>query len=275
MKNTLEISLVQLSSGNEFEENIETASNLIRTAAKSGARFILTPENTGMMESRSGPLFEKAPPEDDNPALKAFIALAADLGIWLLVGSLAVRVAKTKLANRSFLIAPDGIRARYDKIHMFDVDLASGESYRESKNFRAGGEVVTAKIPWGVLGMTVCYDLRFPYLYRRLAQAGAGMISVPSAFTQTTGVAHWRVLLRARAIETGCFILAPAQSGTHSDGRKTYGHSLVVDPWGKVLLDAGPLEVGAFNATLELGNIDRARAAIPALKHDRNLDTKE
>jgi predicted amidohydrolase len=273
LKNTLDISLVQLSSGNEFEENIETASDLIRTAAKSGARFILTPENTGMMESRSGPLFEKVTREDDNPALKAFIALAAELGVWLLVGSLAVRVAKTKLANRSFLIAPDGIRARYDKIHMFDVDLVSGESYRESKNFQAGTEVVTAKIPWGVLGMTVCYDLRFPYLYRRLAQAGAGIISVPSAFTQTTGVAHWRVLLRARAIETGCFILAPAQSGTHSDGRKTFGHSLVVDPWGKVLLDAGPLEVGAFNATLKLSDIDKARAAIPALKHDRNLDT--
>ncbi len=272
MTSTLDISLIQLSSTNDLAENTKVAAGLIEAAAKDGARFILTPENTAMMESRSKLLFEKTTPEEDNPALQEFTALAAGLGVWLLIGSLAVKLSRTKLANRSFLIAPDGIRARYDKIHMFDVDLAGGESYRESKNFRAGSEVVTAKTPWGILGMSVCYDLRFPYLYRHLAQAGAGMISVPSAFTQTTGVAHWRVLLRARAIETGCFILAPAQSGTHSDGRKTFGHSLVVDPWGKVLLDAGPLEVGAFNATLKLSDIDKARAAIPALKHDRKLD---
>ncbi|HYD99546.1 MAG TPA: carbon-nitrogen hydrolase family protein, partial [Alphaproteobacteria bacterium] len=174
-----------------------------------------------------------------------------------------------RVANRLFVIDPQGeIRARYDKIHMFDVDLAGGESYRESATFRPGEQAVLAQTPWGGLGMTVCYDLRFPHLYRALAQAGARLLAVPAAFTVPTGRAHWHVLLRARAIETGCFVIAPAQTGTHDAGRQTYGHSLIVDPWGEVLADGGG-EPGFVTADLDLGRIDEARGMVPALRHDR------
>jgi predicted amidohydrolase len=273
MPSKLDISLIQLCSGPDVEENIATASALIKEAAATGARLILTPENTALFEAHTKALFGKAEPEDQNKALKVFTRLASDLNVWLLIGSLAIKLSGQKLANRSFLISPQGIIARYDKIHMFDVNLKGGESYRESKNFQAGSKAVVGETSWGPLGMTVCYDLRFPYLYRRLAHKGAGMIAVPSSFTAQTGRAHWHILLRARAIEVGAFILAPAQGGRHADGRETFGHSLVVDPWGKVLLDAGDIESGAFNITLDLTKIEKARAAIPALKHDRELDT--
>lgn len=226
--------LVQTTSSNQAADNIKTVSGMIRQAAAEGADFVMTPETVGLMERRSKAVFEKTHPEASDPGLAAFRDLAAELGVWLLIGSLAVKVAEDKLANRSFLIdGSGGIVARYDKIHMFDVDLASGESYRESKNYAPGEELVVAPTPWGNLGMTVCYDLRFPYLYRALAQGGATLLTVPSAFTKTTGQAHWHILLRARAIETGCFVFAPAQCGTHSDGRETFGHSLAVAPWGE------------------------------------------
>jgi len=274
MTEKLDISLIQLCSSGDVAENMASASALIREAAGKGAQLILTPENTALFESQTKALFEKAQAEQDHQALKAFTALAGELDIWLLVGSLAVKLSGDKLANRSYLISPKGVEARYDKIHMFDVDLVGGESYRESKNFQAGTKAVVAKMPWQMLGMTVCYDLRFAYLYRKLAHLGAGIITVPSSFTAQTGKAHWHILLRARAIETGAFILAPAQAGRHADGRETYGHSLVVDPWGEVLLDAGDIESGAFNITLDLTKITRARSAIPALQHDRDLNSR-
>ncbi|MGE4219659.1 MAG: carbon-nitrogen hydrolase family protein, partial [Alphaproteobacteria bacterium] len=209
--------------------------------------------------------------EAEEPALAAYRALAAELGIWLLAGSLVVKLTDDeRMANRSFLIDPQGnVAARYDKIHMFDVDLANGERYRESATFRPGDRMVVAETPWGGLGMTVCYDVRFPYLYRTLAKAGAGIIAVPAAFTRPTGQAHWHVLLRARAIETGCFVIAPAQCGVHEDGRQTYGHALIVSPWGEVLADAGEAP-GLAMATLDLNAVEQARAMVPSLTHDRS-----
>jgi predicted amidohydrolase len=213
----------------------------------------------------------RALPEDRHPALPGFAALARELGLWILIGSLAIRGSGDKISNRSYLIAADGtVRARYDKIHLFDVSLRSGEAYRESATVEAGARAVVADLPWGRLGMTVCYDVRFAYLYRQLAHAGASMLAVPAAFTYQTGAAHWEVLIRARAIETGAFVLAPAQCGTRAWGRKTYGHTLIVDPWGTVLADGGS-EPGYVTADLDLDAVDRARAMIPALAHDRSV----
>jgi predicted amidohydrolase len=260
-------------SGTDMMRNVEAAAALVRQAAGDGARFVATPETTHLMELKAGPLFAAAKPEAEDPGLAAFRALAEELGIWLLIGSLAVKVAEDKAANRSFLIAPDGrIAARYDKIHMFDVDLDGGESYRESKNYRPGDKAVVAETPWGGLGLTICYDLRFAHLYRRLAQAGARLIAVPAAFTRPTGEAHWKSLLRARAIETGAFVLAPAQGGVHENGRVTWGHSLIVDPWGRVLAEAPDDEPGIVAADLDLDEIERVRGRIPSLTHDRAFD---
>jgi deaminated glutathione amidase len=220
---------------------------------------------------------EKARDEANHPVLAALQAVARETGVWLLIGSLAVDISREpgiprgerRLANRSYLIDASGaIVARYDKIHMFDVDLAGGESYRESNAFRPGGEVVLADTPWGVLGMTVCYDLRFPQLYRTLAQAGAEFLAIPSAFTVPTGKAHWHVLLRARAIENGCFVFAPAQWGEHAEGRHTYGHSLIVNPWGEVMADAGQ-GVDIVTERIEVARIAEARRMVPSLGHDR------
>jgi predicted amidohydrolase len=208
--------------------------------------------------------------EADHPAIKAFQDLAQDLDIWLHGGTLAIKVGK-KIANRTFVFAPDGsIVAKYDKIHMFDVDLDNGESYRESETFTPGDELVLVGLPWGGLGLSTCYDVRFPYLYRALAQNGAQMLAVPSAFTVTTGQAHWEVLLRARAIETGCYVFAPAQTGTHFGGRQTYGHSLIIDPWGTVLAD-GESEPGIIIADIDMSNVAAARAKIPSLSHTREI----
>jgi predicted amidohydrolase len=196
------------------------------------------------------------------------------LGLWLHVGSLAIRVAEAKAANRAFLFAPDGrIAARYDKIHMFDVDLPSGEVYRESKNYQPGEAAVTARLPWGVLGITTCYDLRFPEQYKALALAGADFLAVPAAFTKQTGEAHWHVLLRARAIETGCFVFAAAQGGMHENGRATYGHSLIISPWGDVLAEAGD-EPGIITAEIDTGEVRIARERIPALTHVRPISVR-
>jgi len=259
---------IQLRSSDDVHENIRDASVLIRDAARHGAQFIATPENTTLMAPDGGAKLEKSCREDEDPALPAFRALAAELGVWLLIGSLAIKVSGGKTANRSFLIDPHGrIGARYDKIHLFDVDLPSGEKYRESNTVAGGHMAVTDELPWCKVGMTICYDLRFPQLYRALAKSGATLLTVPSAFTETTGKAHWHVLLRARAIENGAFVVAPAQGGLHANGRRTYGHSLIVAPWGEILVEGGT-DPGVFMAEIDTALAVEARARVPNLQHD-------
>jgi deaminated glutathione amidase len=275
MSAVFKVACVQLNAARDIALNIEAASRLIREARRAGADFILTPENTSMIEPKRALLLEKVQPEAEHPGIPAFSALAAELGAWLLIGSMQIKLDATHCANRSFLFGPTGaIAARYDKIHMFDVDLAAGESYRESTTFRPGSAAVVADLPWGRLGLSVCYDLRFAYLYRALAQAGASFLTVPAAFTVPTGSAHWHVLLRARAIETGSFVLAPAQCGTHAEGRKTYGHSLIVAPWGEILAEAGD-EPGIISAEIDPAKVLAARGMVPALRHDRTFSGPE
>ncbi|MBI1329169.1 MAG: carbon-nitrogen hydrolase family protein [Alphaproteobacteria bacterium] len=265
----LHAACIQLRSSDDVAENIATTRALVREARARGAQFIATPENTTLMAPDGGAKLERSFSEDGDPALPVFRALAEELGIWLMIGSLAIKVSADKTANRSFLIDPRGkIAARYDKIHLFDVNLPSGESYRESNTVAGGNRATLAETPFAKIGMTVCYDLRFPHLYRALAQGGAGILTVPSAFTETTGKAHWHVLLRARAIENGAFVIAPAQGGTHANGRKTFGHSLIIAPWGDVLAEGG-VEPGVFDAVIELDQIADARSRIPSLQHDR------
>ncbi len=265
---------MQLNAGDEVVPNIVAASALIRAAKDQGAEFIATPEMTNLMENRSSDLRAKARVEPQDEALMRLRDLAAELGVHLLIGSLAIKIEDdetNRLANRSFLIGPEGqILARYDKLHMFDVDLASGETYRESRNYRPGETAQLAQTALGPIGMTICYDVRFPALYRALAQAGAHVMTVPSAFTRVTGEAHWHVLLRARAIECGAFVIAPAQCGTHPRGRETYGHSLIVSPWGEVLADGGILP-GIALADIDLSQVEVARTRVPSLRHDRTF----
>ncbi|HKD21122.1 MAG TPA: carbon-nitrogen hydrolase family protein [Rhizomicrobium sp.] len=266
---TFRAACVQLRSSDDVAENVRTASEFIREARAKGAAFIATPENTTLMAPDGGAKLERSFAEDKDPALPQFRALAEELGIWLLIGSLAIKVSDTKTANRSFLIDPKGrVTARYDKIHLFDVDLPSGEKYRESNTVAGGDQAVTTELPWGRIGLTICYDLRFPQLYRALAKRGAFALTVPSAFTETTGKAHWHVLLRARAIENGAFVIAPAQGGTHANGRKTYGHSLIIAPWGEILAEGGT-EPGVILADIDPAAAADARARIPNLQHDR------
>lgn len=263
--------LIQLRSGTDVARNVAAASALIRDAAGQGAQLVSTPEMTNILEPDRARLRSLARPEHEDASVTAFAALARELGLWLNIGSLALKGQADKLVNRSLLIAPDGsIAARYDKIHLFDVDLPTGESLRESHAYEAGAQAVLAQTPLGPIGLTICYDMRFPHLYRALAQAGAKLFTVPSAFTVPTGQAHWHVLLRARAIETGSFVLAAAQGGRHESGRETYGHSLIVSPWGEVLAEAG-IEPGIVVADLDLAQADAARARIPALAHDRPM----
>jgi predicted amidohydrolase len=263
--------LVQLRSGRSVAPNLDKAEELIRRAAKGGAIYVQTPENTGLMEVKPELVVEAAESEGKNAPLARLKALARELRIWLHVGSLAVKLDKIRIANRSYLIDPEGrIAARYDKLHMFDVDLPGGESYRESQYFKPGEKAVLADLPFGRLGLSICYDLRFPALYLALAAAGAEIIAVPSAFTRQTGEAHWHVLIRARAIETGSFVLAAAQGGLHENGRSTFGHSLVVSPWGEILAEGGEEPCVIF-ADIELAASVEARARIPALKHGRDF----
>jgi predicted amidohydrolase len=260
---------VQLRSSDDPGENIRFASQLIREARAAGADFIATPENTNLMAADGGAKLELSCTEENDRALPVFRALAEELGAWLLIGSLTIRVNDTQTANRSFLINPRGaITARYDKIHLFDVDLPSGEQYRESRSVAGGMTAITADLPWGRIGLSICYDLRFPQLYRAFAQAGAFALTVPSAFTETTGNAHWHVLLRSRAIENGAFVIAPAQGGVHANGRRTYGHSLIVSPWGEMLAEAG-IDPGVILAEIDPAESLAARARIPSLEHDR------
>jgi deaminated glutathione amidase len=260
---------VQMRSSGDVAENIQAASDLIRAAAGQGAAFIATPENTNIMAENNRAKLAATFDEAHDPSLPAFAALARDLKVWLLIGSLHIRVSETKTANRSFLFAPDGtVTARYDKIHLFDSTVAAGESYSESSQVEGGHQAVLADTEFGPVGLTVCYDLRFPQLYRRLAQAGAFTFTIPSSFTVPTGEAHWHVLLRARAIENGAFVIAPAQGGLHSNGRKTFGHSLIVSPWGEILAEAGT-EPGVIVAQIDPAASAQARARIPSLLHDR------
>lgn len=266
---TFRAACVQLRSSDDVAENIRTTCELIREAKGKGAQFIATPENTTLMAPDGGAKLERSFDEAHDPALPAFTALAEELAIWLLVGSLAIKMSDTKTANRSFLVDPKGrIAARYSKIHLFDVDLPSGEKYRESNTVAGGDSATLAETPFGKIGMTICYDLRFPQLYRALAQKGAVLLTVPSAFTETTGKAHWHVLLRARAIENGAFVVAPAQGGTHASGRKTFGHSLIVAPWGEVLAEAGT-EPCVIVADIDPAAAMDARSRVPSLQHDR------
>jgi predicted amidohydrolase len=266
--------LVQLRSGRSIPDNLARAEALIRRAAEGGAAYVQTPENTALMELEPKLVVAAAEPEEESVPLKRLRALAAELGIYLHVGSLAIRLDDTRVANRSYLIAPDGgIAARYDKLHLFDVDLAGGETYRESAHARSGAKAVLVELPFGRLGLSICYDLRFPQLYRALAGAGAELVAVPSAFTRQTGEAHWHVLIRARAIETGAFVLAATQGGLHENGRSTFGHSLIVSPWGKVLAEGGE-EPGVIFADIDPAASDEARARIPALKHDRAFEVE-
>lgn len=262
---------LQTNAGNDLEQNIATALDLIRDAAESGSELVLMPENVTMMEWGRKAITAKARTEQDHPGLAAFRNAARELNIWLHCGSLSILVDDGRIANRTYVLDSDGeIAAQYDKIHMFDVDLGDGERYAESSTFAPGDAAVIVDLPWGKLGLTICYDLRFPHLFRDLAQAGADIITVPSAFTQVTGEAHWHVLLRARAIETGAYVLAPAQTGTHPGDRKTYGHALIVDPWGKVLGDAGE-QPGLVSASIDIEKVVRTRQKMPSLSHDRDF----
>lgn len=260
---------IQVNAGPEILPNLDAAAVLVRRARDAGAELITLPENVAMIVQGRDNVLARVRGEDEHPGIPVFAALARETGAWILAGTLGILLDEGRVANRSLLFDPEGrIVARYDKIHMFDVDLAAGESYRESSTFRPGERAVVAETPWGGVGMTVCYDVRFPHLYRALAKAGASFLTVPAAFTVPTGKAHWHVLLRARAIETGCFVLAPAQTGTHDQGRRTYGHSLIVSPWGEVLADGGE-EVGFITADLDLSAVAEARGMIPSLAHDR------
>jgi deaminated glutathione amidase len=270
----LRVALIQTRTPATAQAALDHVAPLIREAAAGGARLILTPEATNLMEQRRDRRGEAIVDQDADPAVQGLRALAAELGVWLLIGSAIVRSGDdARSANRSLLIDPQGdVAAAYDKLHVFDVDLPNGETYRESNGVRPGGRAVVAETPWGGLGLTVCYDLRFPHLYRALAKAGASLITVPAAFTVPTGEAHWETLLRARAIETGAFVLAPAQGGAHEDGRRTWGRSTVVAPWGEVIARLDNDAPGVLFADLDLAAVDKARRAIPALTHDREFD---
>ena len=271
MSEPFRIACLQLTSGNDLDANLATVRAMASDAAARGARFILTPEYALMLDGSGRVMRERALAADGSPALPALRALARELEVWFLAGSLTVRTdaGDGRIANRSFLISDTGeVAAAYDKIHMFDVTLPDGRNVRESSAYRPGDRAVTAATPWGRLGLTVCYDLRFPGLYRALALAGASYITVPSSFQRQTGKVHWHTLVRARAIENGCFIIAPAMCGDHPGNRQTYGHTLVVDPWGEVLADGGE-DPGIVYADIDPAAVARARGMIPSIEHDR------
>ena len=270
--------LVQLTVGDDPQANLPETLTYLRAAAAGGADLVLTPECTGLLSSSRDHQRRVLRTEAEDETLAALRAEARAIGISVLVGSLGLLTgdADGRFANRSFLIGADGeIVARYDKIHMFDVNVSETEVYRESAAYRPGARAVVADMPFARIGMAVCYDLRFPHLFRRLAQGGAQILTVPAAFNHLTGEAHWEVLLRARAIETGCFVLAPAQTGVHPEehgkGRRTHGHSLAVNPWGEVMVDAGT-DPGVTFVDLDLSEVDKARGRVPSLTHDRPFD---
>ena len=267
--------MIQMRTGVTPQANLDAAVKLIGQAKAAGAHYVQTPEITNIFDSNRERLFGNIHEEEADPTLAAMRELARKLGLHIHLGSFAIKVASDKAANRSILLDPQGeIVARYDKIHMFDVELDDGHTYRESRNYRPGDRAVLADLPWGRLGLTVCYDLRFPALYRALAEAGATILAIPSAFTQQTGEAHWHVLQRARAIENGCFVFAAAQGGKHENGRETYGHSLIVDPWGRVLAEGGT-EPDVVIAEIDMTQVLAARKRIPSLQHGRRFEVAE
>ncbi len=262
---TFTAAMVQMRTGLLPEPSLAQGTKLVREAAAQGADYVLTPEVSNMMQVNRKALFEHLAAEEDDLSLKAYRALAAELKIHLHVGSLALRASPERAVNRSFLIGP---------VHMFDIDLPGGESYRESANYQPGETAVISDLPWGRIGLTICYDVRFPALYRALAESGASFLTVPSAFTRKTGEAHWHTLLRARAIETACFVFAAAQAGMHENKRETYGHSLIVDPWGTVLAEGG-VEPGVFMAKIDPAKVETARKAVPSLQHGRRFSVTD
>jgi predicted amidohydrolase len=273
----MRVALLQLNSGDDPDANLPKTLDMVQQAVDGGAQLILTPEVTNCVSASRERQQQVLRHECDDPTLAALQEAAANAGAWVLIGSLGLKTedADGRFANRSILLAPDGsVAARYDKIHMFDVQVSETETYRESAGYRPGDRAVLAHTDFAALGMTICYDIRFPHLYRSLAQAGAQVLTVPSAFSPVTGSAHWEPLLRARAIETGSYVLAPAQTGTHAatrgKARQTYGHSMAIAPWGEVLLDAGT-EPGVFLVELELEQVATARARVPSLSHDRSF----
>jgi predicted amidohydrolase len=273
MTRSLDIALIQTRTPATAAESWAHVEPLVRDAAARGAKFILTPEGTNVLEQRRDRREAAITDSDSDPVVTGLRGLARELGVWILIGSAIVRSGvegDARAANRAILVDDQGqVVTSYDKLHVFDVDLPGGETWRESAAVRPGDAAVIAQTPWGGLGLTICYDIRFPHLYRALARAGAALIAVPAAFTVPTGEAHWETLLRARAIETGCFILAPAQGGTHEDGRRTWGHSTVVGPWGEIIARCDDDAPGVLLATLDLDAVDRARTAVPQLRHDR------
>jgi deaminated glutathione amidase len=273
MTDALTVACVQHCAGPDTEHNLTALRASIGAAAARGAALVGLPEYCATYGEGAGGLEVGAEPEEGHRALAALREAARAHRVWLSIGSLGVLVRDGRIRNRSYLVDPEGeVRARYDKVHLFDVDLAGGESYRESATIAPGDRAVVAETPFGGVGLSVCYDLRFPQLYRALAKAGAGILLVPAAFTRTTGRAHWHVLLRARAIETGCFVVAASQCGEASGGNLArYGHSLIVSPWGEILADAGEAP-GLALAGIDLGRVEQARTAIPALRHDRPFD---
>jgi deaminated glutathione amidase len=269
------VGLIAMRSGRDPQTNLDAVLAAIDQAKGAGADYVLTPEMTNIMETKRDRLFANILPDESDPTLATLREVARKVGIFIHIGSLAIKASPEKAVNRSFLIDRQGdIVARYDKIHMFDVDLGEGETYRESNTYRAGELAVVADLPWGRIGLTVCYDLRFPALYRALAEAGASFLAIPSAFTRVSGEAHWHVLQRARAIENGCFVFAAAQGGKHENGRETFGHSLIIDPWGRILAEGGT-EPGVVLAEIDPAEVVAARAKIPSLHHGRRFELIE
>jgi len=268
--------LIQTCSSRDVDRNISEIGAMIREAAAAGADYIQTPEVTTVIETDRKRMPDVIQPEAGNRALAAYADLARDLGIWLHIGSMAVATDGPRYANRAFLFTPDGdIAARYDKIHMFDVQIGAGQTYQESKRYQPGEQAVLSDLPWAKLGITICYDMRFPALYRALAKAGAEVIAVPSSFTVPTGKAHWHALLRARAIESQCFVLAAAQAGHHECGRDTYGHSIAISPWGEILAEADGETTGFITAKIDLEQVADARRRVPSLDNDRPFEVAQ
>ena len=271
---TFTVACIQNCAANDLDNNLNVAGELIRRAADGGAELIVTPEFYCLLEPSDGDYYVNGYEESDHPALAHGRELAAETGSWLLLGSIPIKTAARKVHNRSYLLSGDGqIVATYNKIHLFDVAIKDGQQYKESSSVAPGEEAVVAATPWGGLGLSICYDVRFPHLYRKLAQNGASFLSIPAAFTAKTGAAHWHTLVQARAIETGCYVFAAGQCGKRPWGRRTYGHSLIVDPWGQVLADGGE-EIGYVSATVDTSEVERVRNMIPALEHDRPIALK-
>ena len=270
---TLKVAAIQMRSGTEIGRNLADVEALVREAAGAGATYIQTPEMTGALVRDKASLRAMIQPQERDPVSQRAAELAAELSIHLHIGSTAIALPDGKVANRAFLFSPQGrLAATYDKIHMFDVDLDNGESWRESATYEPGREAVVAELPFGRMGLAVCYDLRFPQLFRAEAMAGAEILTVPAAFTRQTGEAHWHALLRARAIENGAFVIAAAQGGTHEDGRETFGHAMIVDPWGRIVAEADHDSPGVVLADIDLAQVAAARAKIPNLRNARDFE---